>query len=91
MNGVYLYPADLIRCRVNEIRIEETSSTLVELNRMMAGFTQYYKVVNQTKNQILRMSLKDFADISMREGKGARIMKASVRDYLDRSFKQDSK
>ena len=36
MNGGYLCPADLIGCRTNQIRIEETTSKLVELNRMMA-------------------------------------------------------
>ena len=64
MNGVYLCPADLIGCRTNQIRIEETTSKLVELNRMMAGLTQYYKKVNEVRNEIFRLSIKEFANKS---------------------------
>ena len=52
--GGYICPADLIGCRVNQIRIEEISSKLIDLNNMMKGLSQYYKIVNNARNEILR-------------------------------------
>ena len=44
---------------------------------MTETILQYYKKVNEVRNEILRLSIKEFADKSMMDGKGARIMTAT--------------
>ena len=80
--GVYVCPADLIGCRTNEIRIEETASKLTEINNMMRGLTQYYRIVNNARNEILRASLKEFGQKSIRDGKGKKEIKPCVGDLV---------
>ena len=80
--GVYICPADLIGCRTNEIRIEETASKLSEINTMMRGLTQYFRIINNTRNQILRESLRDFGHKLIKDGKGKRDIRAYLGDLV---------
>ena len=70
--------AQPIGCRTNEIRIEETTSKLTEINNMMRGLTQYYRIINNARNEILRASLKEFGQKLIKDGKG----KKDIRPYL---------
>ena len=79
--GVYVCPADLLGCRTNEIRIE-TASKLTEINTMMKGLTQYYRIVNNSSNEILRASLSEFSQKSIKEGKGKKELRAEVGDLV---------
>ena len=78
--GVYLCPADLLGCRTNEIRIETTASKLSNLDRMMEGLTQYFRIVNNTRNNILRENLKAFAPKKINLGKGVKEIQAEIGD-----------
>ena len=49
-NDNYICPADLIGCSRNEIVIDETTSKLGELDRIMRGLAQYYGVVNHMRS-----------------------------------------
>ena len=80
--GVYLCPADLLSCRTNEIRIESTASKLHNLDKMMEGLTQYFKIVNNTRNNILRENLKAFYQMKLNLGKGAKEISAQVGDLV---------
>ena len=80
--GVYLCPADLLSCRTNEVRIETTASKLHNLDKMMEGLTQYFKIVNNTRNNILRENLKAFHQKKLNLGKGAKEISAHVGDLV---------
>ena len=80
--GVYLCPADMLSCRTNEIRIETTASKLSNLDRMMEGLTQYFKIVNNTRNNILREDLRAFRQKKLNLGKGAKEIEARRGDLV---------
>ena len=80
--GVYLCPSDLLGCRENEIRIEATTSKLVEINKMMQGLTQYFRIVNNTRNNILRENIQAFKQKKLNLGNGAVETKPQIGDLV---------
>ena len=81
-NDNYICPADRIGCSRNEIVIDETTSKLGELDRMMQGLTQYYGVINHMRNEVLRANLISFVKGNLKEGTGKRTIKAEVGDLV---------
>ena len=81
-NDDYICPGDLIRCGRNEIVLEETCSKLGELDRMMKGLSQYYPVMNHTRNEMLRANLVSFVKGNIREGTGKKTIVAEVGDLV---------
>ena len=80
--GIYLCPGDLLGQKDNQIKIEETSSKLADLNTMMKNLVQYFKIVNNARNEILRQNLRAFGQGLLREGKRAKEMEASKGDLV---------
>ena len=81
-DGMYLCPGDLLGQKDNQIRIEETSSKLADLNAMMRNLTQYFKMVNNARNEILRQNLRAFGQGILREGKGVKELIAKEGDLV---------
>ena len=52
------------------------------LDRMMEGLTQYFKIVNNTRNNILRENLKAFYKNKLNLGKGAKEISARRGDLV---------
>ena len=49
---------------------------------MMQGLTQYFKIVNNTRNNILRENIQAFKQKKINLGKGATEIEASVGDLV---------
>ena len=49
---------------------------------MMEGLTQYFKIVNNTRNNILRENLKAFYKMKLNLGKGAKEITAQTGDLV---------
>ena len=48
----------------------------------MKGLTQYYRIINNSRNEILRASLTEFSQKSIKEGKGKKELRAQVGDLV---------
>ena len=81
-NDGYLCPADLIGCGENEIIIDETTSKLGELDKMMRGLAQYHSVVNHMRNEMLRANLISFVKGNIKEGTGKKTIVALEGDLV---------
>ena len=49
---------------------------------MMRGLSQYYGMVNHARNEILRASLHEFAQKSIKEGTGKRVIRPQIGDLV---------
>ena len=49
---------------------------------MMRGLTQYFRIINNARNQILRESLRDFGHKLIKDGKGKRDIRAYLGDLV---------